>query len=166
MAVLLLNMSDYHTINEMPFDDLLNMTKQSINTIENQSIIMLRNVNNINHSNLSGAACTSKDVFLSPTTNWLLPIKGFPKPCLACQYFGHIQIACPNILQSYRPSCNKCWLPGHEFGTCKFIEREVPFRDGYVKPEVLIRRHIMINEGNRRFLAQNIKNIILIFIIY
>nr|CAG8672396.1 7910_t:CDS:1 [Entrophospora candida] len=148
----------YYSINEMPFDELLGMTKQSINTVENQSMIMLHNIKN--NSNSSEAACTSKNVYLSPTTNWLLPIKGYQKPCLTCQYFGHVQMACPNILQSYRAACNKCWLPGHEFGTCKFVEREIPFRDGYIKPEVLIRKHIMINEGNRRFFTQMIKNII------
>lgn len=37
----------YYSVNEMLFDELLSMTRQTVNTAENQSTIMLHNVNNL-----------------------------------------------------------------------------------------------------------------------
>ena len=154
------------TVNELSFEELYKLTTKIANIAENQSILLLNN-NNKNKNNNSDKntivkeikivrspqssqcmAKSSKDAYLDTEKNWLFPTDNYTKACRACQYYGHVQKNCPNIPSSYRDCCNNCWTLGHEYNNCRFIRKQTPYVEGYIRPEDLVKGSLLLNEGN------------------
>lgn len=76
---------------------------------------------------------TSKDILLDKFSNWIFPVNSFNLPCYACQYYGHSIKQCPNIAETHRESCTKCWRERHgDKSEC--IKASPSFRSQFISP--------------------------------
>ncbi|CAG8745481.1 3411_t:CDS:2, partial [Funneliformis caledonium] len=119
-------------------NDYVQVPKIIISILQDQVAV----INNLSkhHTNSKDIIYTAKGVALSKiNNNWIAPFGIYKEACYVCSYYGHTFKFCPNIETSYLGSCVKCWCIGHAAKDCGNCIHELPFKQGYVTPEQLLK---------------------------